>query len=299
MALAQTNSDSYFPQTQPQQNQYLTGNLDSQGEKAQTRWADPNNGGWLNNSNDQSYRSSFSQPSQPTTAPQNGTALGAITAGNVGQYMPGGYNNDKFNDPNKHDPKYDLGRILSKYPPGPAGLEAAKAELMATGMIGSFGKDGFTLNDKSGFGGHYIDAGNSFSDPNANHSWQWNDTFGAGQQQPGNSYFGQQQGNQNSMMGFLQKLLGGMGQQQNPYSGTFMFNPNRGFQDKITMGPRINPTGGFQPYTPPTGGFSGMGANDGPVTGYGYASGSGSNQMPMPNSFMYNPGMTMQPGVNY
>jgi hypothetical protein len=35
-----------------------------------------------------------------------------------------GYDRDKFNDPNKSDPKYDFGHIVGGVPPTPAGLDS-------------------------------------------------------------------------------------------------------------------------------------------------------------------------------
>lgn len=40
-----------------------------------------------------------------------------------------GWDYTKWNDPNKHDPKYDVGHVLSQYPHTPAGLQAAMAAI--------------------------------------------------------------------------------------------------------------------------------------------------------------------------
>lgn len=107
--------------------------------------------------------------SMPTSAGP-GSLLGNMAAGGtVGQYMPEGYDSGKFNDPtNANSTKYQVGRILSKYPPGPEGLQAAAAELEKLGIKVS-GKDRITLPD-----GTTTDVGKAFSDPGANHAWQYN-----------------------------------------------------------------------------------------------------------------------------
>lgn len=239
MAL-QTTSQSYFPQTQttqPQTNQFLTGNIESQGEKAQTDWMNPENS-WQTGSGSASNNT---QPSQPTTPPQSGTAMGAIAAGNVGQWMPQGYDMGKWNNPDKHDPKYDVGRILSKYPPGPAGLQAAAPELEKLGFR-VMGKDKIVGPD-----GFPVDVGQGFSGGMENGSpmnWWWNPSNPG----PGNSYFGQQQGQgqQNSFMQMLMQMLGPKsGMNANPvplYSGTYNFRKQP--VDSTLRQPGQNPMGG-------------------------------------------------------
>lgn len=113
----------------------------------------------------------YNMPSatMPTSAGP-GSLLGNMAAGgSVGQYMPEGYDQGKFNDPtNANSTKYQVGRILSKYPPGPEGLQAAAAELQKLG-INIAGKDKIRLPD-----GTTADVGRAFSDPGANHAWQYN-----------------------------------------------------------------------------------------------------------------------------
>lgn len=104
-------------------------------------------------------------PAAPAAAPSNG-----ITPGQVGQYMPQGYDQGKWNDPNKHDPKYDVGRVLSKYPPTPAGLKAAEAELKALGFS-IMGDDKIVGAD-----GKPVDVGRGFSEAartGGQGAWQW------------------------------------------------------------------------------------------------------------------------------
>lgn len=119
----------------------------------------------------------------------NGTAIGAASSGfmapggmyqgqqqggQVGQYQPQGYDMTKWNNPNKHDAKYDIGRILSKYPPSPAGLAAAKAEIEATGLANVTGDDTINLTPFSGYGGHTVDVGQNFKS-GQNMNWYWGD----------------------------------------------------------------------------------------------------------------------------
>lgn len=92
--------------------------------------------------------------------------------GQVGQFMPGGYDPGKWADQSHNTPKYEAGRILSKYDPN-KGIEQARKELEAAGYS-IVGKDKIRIN-KGEYAGHVIDVGFSFSDPNAKHSWQWLD----------------------------------------------------------------------------------------------------------------------------
>ncbi len=224
MALA---INSYLNQQQPQQNQFLTGNPETQSE-AQTSWMD-------NKPTTSQYSGDWSggntpgaiQPAQTNTPPSNGTALGAITAGNVGSWMPEGYDQNKWNDPNKHDPKYDIGRVLSKYPPTPAGLDAAMPELQKMGYRRT-GKDSI-----AGADGYPIDVGRGFSDVmagktqqgawwfNPSNPGEWNQQ-GQNNQNAVASYMssGQKpQGGQQGWAEFIQSLLGGRSQNG-------MSNPN-------------------------------------------------------------------------
>lgn len=201
----------------PQQNQYLQGNAATDSE-ANTRWMNPDS----NFTNTGISGGGGIVNGKPASQPvQDGTMLGQITAGSVGQYMPGGYDQNKWNDPNKHDPKYDVGRILSKYPPSPAGLKAAMAEL---------GPMGYTFNGKdkiTGPGVGTIDVGYAFGsgDPNQM-KWGWMpDSPGMPSgNQPGNSMFGQQQGNNNN---FLQQMFQQLMAQRQQYANQ-QFNPTGG-----------------------------------------------------------------------
>lgn len=75
-------------------------------------------------------------------------------AGSVGQYgMPAGAQADKFNDPNYHSGKYDMLRVISKYPPTPEGLRQAEAELDALG----YGDVQLLGDDKVRWNGDTID----------------------------------------------------------------------------------------------------------------------------------------------
>lgn len=61
-----------------------------------------------------------------------GAAAGAQGAPQgLGQYTSSleGFDSGKLNDPNKHDAKYDFARIASNYPPTPAGLQQAMAQI--------------------------------------------------------------------------------------------------------------------------------------------------------------------------
>lgn len=291
--MALFNPTSFLPQIKPQVNQYLTGDPLVK-ESAQTDWMDPAkaNAGLSTTPKNIAvgeHDPTVTMPAQPATgvSPTNtqpGTALGAITAGSpVGTYMPGGYGQTKWDDPNKHDPKYDLGRILSQYQPGSDGFRQAQDELMRTGMIGSFGKDGFTLNDKSGYGGHYIDVGNSFGDPNANHSWQWLDKFNDGR--PGNS-----PASSNSFMSFLQSLFGNAG---GPYSGnnTQWVRPTAGNSPYNPMGQVGTPNPDWRWRGNPNTGVAGgidrsQGLGIGPSSGYSSLQGMGMNPDPSIMSYL-------------
>lgn len=239
------NYDSMLGTQQPQQNQYLTGNPATQ-PNANTLWMDQsqtspttgiNGGGGISNISQ--------QQSNPPSQVSNGTMLGSIAAGNVGTYMPGGYDQAKFNDPaNANSTKYQVGRILSKYPPGPEGLQAASQELSALG-ISVIGKDKIKLPD-----GTTVDVGFSFSDPNAQHNWQYNWSGPLGSQQgnmPGNSMFGMQQGNnqfsQNNMMNQIWQALQARrykfsDQQFNPSGGYVPPSGNTGVSGQIGMNPQ-------------------------------------------------------------
>lgn len=237
----------------PQENQYLTGNP-STDNNAQTSWMNPDSsseGGWNTGNIAQ-------QQSNPPSQVSNGTMLGSIAAGNsnsfwnpsgrppiqsqdsqsqmntqpqsgnIGQFIPQGYDQGKWNDPNKHDPKYDVGRILSKYPPGPQGLQQAAPELQQLGfrVIGKdkiVGADGFPIDVGQGFSGG-MENGSPMN-------WWWN---------PSNPGDWNQQGMQNQSMLAQQN-------QQNP----FMQNNQMNQIWQMLQGQRqqfgnqeFNPTGG-------------------------------------------------------
>lgn len=217
-------------------NQYLTGNPSTQSD-ANTVWMNPSDaskntgisgGGGASNISQQ-------QPNPPSQV-SNGTMLGSIAAGNVGQYNPWGYDAGKFNDPNKHDPKYDVGRILSKYPPSTEGLQAAMAELGPLGYRMS-GKDSIIGPD-----GVPIDVGFAFGSGQGSH-WQWNPNDPNATQQ--GSMLGQQQQNPNNM---LQQIWQAMQARRANFANQ-QFNPTGGFN------PYMN--NGAAPYQSPTGGISG------------------------------------------
>lgn len=235
------NNNNNLQQNQiekPQQNQFLTGNP-STDPNAQTDWMNPSSS--VPNSGFSGMGSSGGA-TPIASATNNGTALGAIGSGNssVGQYTPEGYDTGKLNDPaNANSLKYQVGRILSNYPPGQAGLQQAAQQLQALG-ISVVGKDSIRLPD-----GTTADVGRAFSDPNAQHAWQYNwsgPMDGSGQSMP-TSYMGSQQ-QQNPMQNsqFMNQIL-----QQ-------MFASQQA-QRKFTSQEQMpNQQGGF---IPPTGGFSG------------------------------------------
>jgi hypothetical protein len=73
--------------------------------------------------------------SNPNTGVAGGmdtSISGPSGAGGGGGGVPGtleGFDAGKFNDPNKHDTKYDFAHIAAKYPPTPAGLDQAWSEI--------------------------------------------------------------------------------------------------------------------------------------------------------------------------
>ena len=152
----------------PQQNQYLTAN------PATSNNANTN---WMGSASTTRAPGNISQAQpNPPSRVSNGTMLGSIgnsqqtQSGNVGQYMPQGYDQGKWNDPNKNSPKYVIGRILSKYPPNSQGLQAAAPELQSLGYRVD-GKDG--IIDPNGV---RIDVGQAFSAAGTSGmgNWWWN-----------------------------------------------------------------------------------------------------------------------------
>lgn len=236
MALA---INSYIDNQQPNQNQYLTGNP-STDNNAQTSWMEPSRSAPSTPSSNTGINGGANvSASQPTTTPQNGTFLGSITAGNVGQWMPGGYDAGKFNDPNKHDPKYDVGRILSQYQPGTAGLDAAYEQQLKAQGYTRVGKDKIFRPDVG-----TIDVGYAFGsgDPNQM-SWGWMPQDSGG----GPSFMGNQQGG-NSFMQMLMNLFG-QGNIGNSTGGWAqpirrqVQQPWRGGMNPIGGGSQYNPWG--------------------------------------------------------
>lgn len=255
MAFGETQFTSFLNE-RPQENQYLQGNP-ATNPNAQTDWMNPEN--TSSNTGFSGFGGSSFTPPAPISSQQDGTALGAISAGGsfgapqqqqagqIGSYMPGGYDQNKWANPEHTTPKYIIGRILSKYPPTPEGYAAAQNELMQTGLISGFGKDSLMLNDKSGYGGHNIDVGRAFSDPNGQRQWQWLDQF-----QDGTA------GNSQQPMSFMNNGSQGQGINWQSFMNNMM---NQQFQaqqgQRFNNAGQPNPTGGF---IPPTGGISGWGS---------------------------------------
>lgn len=235
MPLFEEERQRTFGMRRPQENQYLQGDS-STDPLANTRWMGPNgNTGFTGGS---------SIPRQPTTPTNsnNGTALGAITAGNVGQYMPEGYDQRKW-DSGHSSPKYDVFRILSKYPPGPEGLQAAGPELQQAGYKLS-GKDGIIGPD-----GVFIDVGRGFSG-GQNMGWWWNpheqggsNSGGilgqSGMMNPGGIF------SPENLQRIIQILMGqGYQTKQNPVSTYFQQQPqNQGPNQVNTQDVRNSPLG--------------------------------------------------------
>jgi hypothetical protein len=271
MALMDQQSNNPYDQT-INKNQYLTGDPNTQ-NNANTVWMNPsqgsnttgiNGGGGFNNVAQQ-------QPNPPSQV-SNGTMLGSIAAGNVSQQAPPGFDQSKWNDPNKHDPKYDVGRILSKYPSSTEGLQAAMQELGPLGYRMS-GKDSIIGPD-----GIPIDVGFAFGSGQGSH-WQWNpnDPNSMNQSASG-SMLGNQTGNQNQMQNMIWQAIqaqrsNAMNQQFNPSGGQLQFPMGQSGPNQLSLSSAGDPSsaGDFiptaqrQPYSPPTGGISGY-ANNGPVT---------------------------------
>ncbi len=67
-------------------------------------------------------------PSPPPTYDTDGYAQPGYIPTGFGNVLPG-WDAQKWNDPNHQTPKYVVGRILSKYEPSPAGLQAAMTEI--------------------------------------------------------------------------------------------------------------------------------------------------------------------------
>lgn len=109
------------------------------------------------------------------TTPGTTSAAPAGTSATPGQYtgMLQGFNMDKFNDPNKHDPKYDFARIAADYPPTPDGLKqmASDPRFAAAGYK-------FVGDDKIQVpNGSTIDVGLSFGSGGGK-GWAWQPVSG-------------------------------------------------------------------------------------------------------------------------
>lgn len=154
----------------------------------------------------------------------------SVGSGATGAYMPEGYDITKFNDPNKHDPKYDIGRILSKYAPGPEGLQKAMGELGRMG-ISQVGKDSINV---PGLG--VIDVGRAFGAGGG--GWQWLPQMTGSSNAPINSYLAagqntemtQNQNWQQSMNGLMQQLF--QQQQRNKFNKFKDMNINSQFSQQ-------------------------------------------------------------------
>lgn len=89
---------------------------------------------------------------QPIAAPPLADAPSAPPANNFGRVM--GFDEGKFNDPNKHDFKYDTGRVLSRFDPragfSPDVINALNSELGNTYGNFSGGGDKLSLTGAKG-----------------------------------------------------------------------------------------------------------------------------------------------------
>ncbi len=202
------------PSQTPQQNQYLTGNPSTQ-NNANTLWMNPSDASSSSGINGGGGAQQAQQQSQPV---QNGTMLGQITAGAV----PAGFDAGKWNDPNKHDPKYDVGRLVSSGASNEQIQQMLQQQYPGWTVTG-----GDKIRDPQGnmfdfryaskdpqYGGHGLPA--------------WLDQGGGtNQQAPGNSMFGQQQGQGQNQNNFLQQMFQQMMAQRQQYAGQ-QFNPTGG-----------------------------------------------------------------------
>ena len=190
-------------------------------------------GGWVARGNDNPYLpQNQGQQNQPSTSqPSSGSRFG--------QYTPEGYNLQS----DSNSTKYQVGMILSRYPPGPEGLQAAARELAALG-ISVVGRDTIRLPD-----GTTADVGRAFSDttPGASRAWQYNWSGPAGgaasaamQGSPVGSYMGQpvQNSEQQTLMNQIMfqmymrnrgnRGFGNYGGGQTMYPGGGVYDPTTG-----------------------------------------------------------------------
>lgn len=226
---------------QPQQNQYLTGNPTTQ-MGANTDWM--NQGSGIDMSKNSGFNGgNISQTqSNPPSQVSNGTMLGSIAAGN---YTPTvGWDTNKLNDPNKSDPKYNWLRAVQNVG-GNKDLQSVVDFYNRT----YGGNARVTGKDTVDFGGDVGNVDVLFDQEGARQNL-WAPITGGSM--PGNSMFGQQQGNnnpfgQNNQMQqiwqALQARRNQFGQQElNPTGGSVPFNGNTGINGgAIGMGTQVQP----------------------------------------------------------
>ena len=262
-------------------NQYLTGNPSTQ-SNANTVWMDQSQKTDNSGISGLGFSSNISQQQpNPPSQVSNGTMLGSIAAGNVGQYNPWGYDAGKFNDPNKHDPKYDVGRILSKYPPSTEGLQAAMAELGPLGYRMS-GKDSIVGPD-----GVPIDVGYAFGSGQGSH-WQWNPNDPNATQQ--GSMLGMQGNTSQFSPNMLQQIWQAMQARRANFANQ-QFNPSGGvaqpYYGNIPPGTQLPPSATTPYNTTP--------AN--PQPGMSYLTGMGGPMMTPPGYDYNTGGLGLPPGI--
>lgn len=98
-------------------------------------------------------------------------------AGPVGTYMPGGVDINKWNDPKHATPKYLVLRLLSMFPPTPAGLKDAMSMLRELDPDARLiGLDTIDLpNLLKNYGGGTVDVITSAHSGGTGWQWGWND----------------------------------------------------------------------------------------------------------------------------
>ncbi len=141
-------------------------------------------------------------PSPTTQIAPQAAPVSAPTATTPTSALPG-WDQTKWSDPNKSDPKYDVGRILAKYPPTTAGLQQAWPEIQKLYPSATFdGKDSIS-GIPGTLGAVDVLAGAS----QGGTSWWWGDQgdpnirAGAGGLQPGMPGYGGQPGMPGSGVG--------------------------------------------------------------------------------------------------
>lgn len=157
-------------------------------------------------------------------------STGSASSQGLGQYASSleGYDSGKLNDPNKHDPKYDIGRIESHYDPHKGITPEMLAELNKLGY-GTFSGQGDKLHVDGGSpefeGVSDFDVARDFG----NGGWQWqpeggsssqgssSPTLGGSPQQFNPSAIPQGMGN-NYSDAIIQYLLKGMGLDRAAYN---------------------------------------------------------------------------------